>query len=556
MAGKGKGREKGKGSFTKGKRRRGRNNKKGVSAEAWFRAVSSGVIDQAKELSRNVDPNVLYRGVSVVYLLSRHAAGHPLAAEGFPFRVCDKFVWVLQMFNYLLSLPKIDPNVLCCTKPGVKEKGVSEIEDDWVDIGEKSEGAIHALCRSKGQAGNRGCLKALVKHPKAEVNLRDSEGKTALHISCTLGVAENLSVLGGVHERLNFHVKDNDGVSGLEALSSIHQKHYPKALENLGLLRKGVFYFPPLFVDPSTYETKDSASEKRVSASDWLTSVFSLSLPSLPLFSYSSSSPPEPRQATTFSPSTFSTSSPVPIYDSPTLLKTLPKLQILDFSGIAPKTFPLSILELHPLCNPDDFLINISNFSPGDKIIYHSTRGSFSLLVKYLKGLPDSLLVLAGLDLTEDDVNVLIEEHPSTRTLILWQNPRLHRIPRSLVSLTNLEHVVIEPAALSVFEQQLIQENNAEEIRSYLCSLGRYSLEPIRERKCLVMGDTAVGKTTLVRLLRGRSVEKGEIMSTDGIDLGMLTLTPYKSTVNPIQLSIWDFAGMVASSYSFFLLFF
>ena len=65
--------------------------------------------------------------------------------------------------------------------------------------------------------------------------------------------------------------------------------------------------------------------------------------------------------------------------------------------------------------------------------------------------------------------------------------------------------------------------------------------EKLRTIKLLVVGDAAVGKTTLLMSLRGRSFKQASTpLATDGIDLGQLTL-------GDTNFTCYDFAGQVLS---------
>jgi GTPase SAR1 family protein len=71
--------------------------------------------------------------------------------------------------------------------------------------------------------------------------------------------------------------------------------------------------------------------------------------------------------------------------------------------------------------------------------------------------------------------------------------------------------------------------------------------EKLRTIKLLVVGDAAVGKTTLLLSLRGRNTRQAHVLATDSVDLGDLTL-------EGIHYTCYDFAGQVLVLFVFALL--
>ena len=75
----------------------------------------------------------------------------------------------------------------------------------------------------------------------------------------------------------------------------------------------------------------------------------------------------------------------------------------------------------------------------------------------------------------------------------------------------------------------------------------------LRTIKLLVVGDAAVGKTTLVMTLRGHNTKDLKSIATDGIDMGDIM-------INDVNFTCYDFAGQVlvlfSTTLSLFLCFF
>ena len=69
---------------------------------------------------------------------------------------------------------------------------------------------------------------------------------------------------------------------------------------------------------------------------------------------------------------------------------------------------------------------------------------------------------------------------------------------------------------------------------------------PFKEMKVMVVGEPAVGKTTMLRVLYGqtsRDLATRPSVATDGIDLGEVTLDDFR-------LTFWDFAGQEVYRYT------
>ena len=92
-----------------------------------------------------------------------------------------------------------------------------------------------------------------------------------------------------------------------------------------------------------------------------------------------------------------------------------------------------------------------------------------------------------------------------------------------------------------VVVRAVVREGSAKDIIMMVKELKGGGVE-LKEKKVLVVGDAAVGKTTLLRGLRGEN-EVAAKVATDGIEIGELRL-------EGVVLSCWDFAGQEVYRYT------
>ena len=95
----------------------------------------------------------------------------------------------------------------------------------------------------------------------------------------------------------------------------------------------------------------------------------------------------------------------------------------------------------------------------------------------------------------------------------------------------------------NVVVDAVVREGNAKDIILMAKELkGQGGGVKLKEKKVLVVGDAAVGKTTLLRGLRGED-EVAAKVATDGIEIGELEL-------EGVVLNCWDFAGQEVYRYT------
>lgn len=178
----------------------------------------------------------------------------------------------------------------------------------------------------------------------------------------------------------------------------------------------------------------------------------------------------------------------------------------------------------------------------------------FDLASNQLSNLPESIgnlinlriLGIAGSNLTSlpERFSQLI----SLQTLYLWGN-NLSDLPPSFAQLEHLKTLDLDgnplnPALQSAYDA--CKPGNYEPLWSYLRSLEQ-NAEPLYEAKLVLVGEGNVGKTTLLKALKGKAGEAPQEHepTTHGVEIdihGLRLPHPAKDGVE-IQLNAWDFGG-------------
>jgi internalin A len=134
------------------------------------------------------------------------------------------------------------------------------------------------------------------------------------------------------------------------------------------------------------------------------------------------------------------------------------------------------------------------------------------------------------------------------RTLYFTKNP-ITDLPPSLTQLEHLEQLdlsgnPLNPALQSAYDA--CKRGNYESLFAYLRSLEQ-NAEPLYEAKLVLVGEGNVGKTTLLKALKGKAgaAPQEHEPTTHGVEIdihGLRLLHPAKDGVE-IQLNAWDFGG-------------
>ena len=130
-----------------------------------------------------------------------------------------------------------------------------------------------------------------------------------------------------------------------------------------------------------------------------------------------------------------------------------------------------------------------------------------------------------------------------TLTHLDLSNCALTELPKGFCYLNDQKVVQInlEGNPLSHVENAVVKGGNPRDIIMMVKELKGGGVE-LKEKKVLVVGDAAVGKTTLLRSLRGEKEVEAKV-ATDGIEIGEFEL-------DGVSLNCWDFAGQEVYRYT------
>jgi len=210
----------------------------------------------------------------------------------------------------------------------------------------------------------------------------------------------------------------------------------------------------------------------------------------------------------------------------------LSNLQILLLSNNRINTIPDSIFRLQKLRVLDlsrNCLTNIPNPES-----HFSHLEWFDLSHNQLNKLPDAISELSEL-----------------RTLDLSNN-RLTEIPRAIGELSNLGEFDIRGNVLSDIPIEILDDYcNARKILDYYFRQQREEKRPLNEAKVILVGEGAVGKTSLVKRLVDNTFNPSQT-KTEGIDIRTWDIQTNSETV---KLNLWDFGGqeIMHATHQFFL---
>lgn len=264
----------------------------------------------------------------------------------------------------------------------------------------------------------------------------------------------------------------------------------------------------------------------------------------------------------------------------PDSLGQLTQLTILDVSNNRLITLPNSLSQLmqltelnlssNQLTTLPEWIGNFQHlkilYLVNNKLtIFPSSFGNLSQLKTLFLGseghggnpvgsLPESLRALKNLDfivLRECRLTVIPEwlsELTELRYINLIQN-QITDIPSSLAQLENLETLELDdnplnPALQSAYDNQ--SPGYLDRVKAYLHSLEQ-NAEPLYEAKLVLVGEGNVGKTTLLKALKGKASEAPQEHepTTHGVEIdihGLRLPHPAQDGVE-IQLNAWDFGG-------------
>ncbi|MEG4214459.1 COR domain-containing protein [Microcoleus sp. Pol14C6] len=142
----------------------------------------------------------------------------------------------------------------------------------------------------------------------------------------------------------------------------------------------------------------------------------------------------------------------------------------------------------------------------------------------------------------------------SNLTLLRLNNNQIEEIPECLETLPKLEILDLRDNPLPISPEVLGDTEDPgtpAAIFNYLRQLRSGEVRPLNEAKVLLVGQSSVGKTSLINRLIDNKYNPNE-PQTDG-----LNITDWKITVNtkPVKLNVWDFGGqeIYHATHQFFL---
>jgi GTPase SAR1 family protein len=229
------------------------------------------------------------------------------------------------------------------------------------------------------------------------------------------------------------------------------------------------------------------------------------------------------------------------------------QLQDLDVFGNKLTSLPVSIGKLRQLKNlsidgnqitdlPESFvnLVDIEVLIMGDGRSSGNPFNKFPRIVRSFKKLSVLEVSMCNLDSLPDWLSDLKE----IKEIWAYKNQFID-IPPSLAQLEHLKYLNLDnnplnPALQSAYNAGL------DTVKAYLRSLEQ-NAEPLYEAKLVLVGEGNVGKTTLLKALKGKAGEAPQEHepTTHGVEIdihGLRLPHPAKDGVE-IQLNAWDFGG-------------
>jgi len=165
-----------------------------------------------------------------------------------------------------------------------------------------------------------------------------------------------------------------------------------------------------------------------------------------------------------------------------------------------------------------------------------------------------SLTALTKLDLSGNQLTELPESLGSLTALteLDLDGNQLTELPESLGSLTALTLIVLVGNPLRSPLLEIAEEGTAA-VKAYLSLMADHPAE-LWKSKLIVVGEGAVGKTSLIKAISGQEHDPNE-PTTHGIRIVEIKLTDTPRSDTPMYLSSWDFGGqdIYHATHQFFL---
>ena len=172
--------------------------------------------------------------------------------------------------------------------------------------------------------------------------------------------------------------------------------------------------------------------------------------------------------------------------------------------------------------------------------------------------LPGKLPALEYLELSNNQLKSIVStsDFSRLRKLNLKKN-QLEELPKGRYD--KLETLYVSENPLKGFEESLIKGDdkggNAKEIIAQLRAFAASGERPNDRVKLIVVGNGRVGKTSLVKRLKGLKYDPDEVY-THGVDISELTKENFPGVkTESLQLKVWDFGGQEVfyATHQFFM---
>ncbi|NJK31611.1 MAG: hypothetical protein HC927_03900 [Deltaproteobacteria bacterium] len=166
---------------------------------------------------------------------------------------------------------------------------------------------------------------------------------------------------------------------------------------------------------------------------------------------------------------------------------------------------------------------------------------------------------LVNLFLSHNDVGNSGARGLATLTKLTFLNLRNNRIEdqglRALAALPNLAYLDISNNPISPSLQSIVANRNAQEIFAAARRFITAPAEPLNEAKLVVLGNEAVGKTSLVRYLVHGTPRSPDEQKTVGIAGERIETQSWSPAGKGPRLNVWDFGGqeIMHQTHKFFL---
>jgi internalin A len=165
-------------------------------------------------------------------------------------------------------------------------------------------------------------------------------------------------------------------------------------------------------------------------------------------------------------------------------------------------------------------------------------------------------------NITDAAVREVAQRLPNLASLNLEGCDQITRLPDTIRQLTRLRYLNLSGNSALGLPKELLEDPwNPAAILAYYFRGAREGKQQLNEAKLLVVGNEAVGKTSLVNfLITNEPCREGQCKTPgvnilERINVEKWTLEKTVSRVNPLRLNVWDFGGqeVMHQTHKFFL---